>query len=152
MGSDGGMEGEKAKWQSGQLSGRPSILHWDWACEMRKHTYINIHMSIYEETKCESHISPEEKHERLEEVAEVVVALEGGARVQLDVAEELHADDGVDEEQHEHEQPDVRQSLELNERVLVLEMLQNYLLWVAQITETRLTQPRTTLFRHPCRP
>ena len=99
----------------------------------------------------EFHFSPEEKHDRLEEVAEVVVALEGGARVQLDVAEELHADDGVDEEQHEHEQPDVRQSLELNERVLVLEMLQNYLLWVAQITETRLTQPRTTLIRHSCR-
>ena len=58
-------------------------------------------------------ISPEEEHEGLEEVSEVVVALEGGARVELDVAEELHADDGVDEEQHEHEQPDIRQGLQL---------------------------------------
>ena len=43
----------------------------------------------------------------------MVVALEGGARVELDVAEELHPDDGVDEEQHEHEQPDVRQGLKV---------------------------------------
>ena len=28
-------EGEEAKWQSGHLSVRPSILHWDWACEQR---------------------------------------------------------------------------------------------------------------------
>ena len=68
-------------------------------------------------TFCQSAIfpffSPEEEHEGLEEVAEVVVALEGGARVELDVAEQLHPDDGVDEEQHEHEQPDVRQSLKV---------------------------------------
>ena len=64
-------------------------------------------------SKCDfPFFSPEEEHEGLEEVAEVVVALEGGARVELDVAEELHADDGVDEEQHEHEQPDVRQGLQ----------------------------------------
>ena len=43
----------------------------------------------------------------------MVVALEGGARVELDVAEELHPDDGEDEEQHEHEQPDVRQGLKV---------------------------------------
>ena len=72
---------------------------------------------MLKQTVTEFHFSPEEEHDRLEEVAEVVVALEGGARVELDVAEELHADDGVDEEQHEHEQPDVRQGLELNARV-----------------------------------
>ena len=58
-------------------------------------------------------ISPEEEQDGLEEGSEVVVALEGGARVELDVAEELHPDDGVDEEQHEHEQPDVRQGLKV---------------------------------------
>ena len=45
-------------------------------------------------------------------MSEVVVSLDGGVGVERDVAEHLHADDGVDEEQHHHQHHDVRQSLE----------------------------------------
>ena len=55
---------------------------------------------------------PEEHHESLSHVAEVVVPLDGRFRVQGDVAEELHAHDGVDEEQHDHQHHDVGQGLD----------------------------------------
>lgn len=59
----------------------------------------------------------EEHHEGLRYGAEVVVPLDGCVRVEVDVAEELHADDGVDEEEHDHEHHDVGQGLDgLDER------------------------------------
>ena len=58
----------------------------------------------------------EQHHESLEDGPEVVVAFNGSVGVQVDVAEELHPDDGVDEEQHDHQHHDVRQGLDgLNE-------------------------------------
>jgi hypothetical protein len=44
-------------------------------------------------------------------VSKVVVPLDGRVRVQSDVAEQLHPDDGVDEEEHQHQHHDVGKSL-----------------------------------------
>jgi hypothetical protein len=54
---------------------------------------------------------PEEEHERLEDMSEVVVALDGRVGDEGEAAEELHPDDGVDEEQHTHQHADVWQCL-----------------------------------------
>ena len=54
---------------------------------------------------------PEEQHEGLEDMSEVVVPLDGRVGDQREAAEELHPDDGVDEEQHPHQHADVRQGL-----------------------------------------
>jgi hypothetical protein len=54
----------------------------------------------------------EEQHESLEDASKVVVALDGSVGVQVDAAEELHADDGVDEEEHHHEHHNVGQGLQ----------------------------------------
>ncbi len=54
---------------------------------------------------------PEEHHECLTDVSEVVVALDRSVGVECDVAEHLHADDRVNEEQHHHQHHDVRQGL-----------------------------------------
>ena len=57
----------------------------------------------------------EENHESLENGAKVGVSLNGSVGVKVDVAEQLHADDGIDEEQHHHEHHDVWQSLKKEE-------------------------------------
>ncbi len=54
---------------------------------------------------------PEEEHEWLEDMSEVVVALDGCVGHKGQAAEELHTDDGVDEEQHAHQHADVWQGL-----------------------------------------
>ena len=46
---------------------------------------------------------PEEKQERWEDAAEVVVPLDGGRGIECEGAEQLHAHDGVDEEEHAHQ-------------------------------------------------
>ena len=55
--------------------------------------------------------APEQHQEGGEDGSEVVVSLDGGVGVQGDVAEHLHAHDGVDEEQHHHEHHYIWQSL-----------------------------------------
>ena len=45
----------------------------------------------------------EEHHESLANVPEVVVPLDGRVRVQRDVAKHLHADNGVNKEEHDHQ-------------------------------------------------
>ena len=47
-------------------------------------------------------------------MSEVVVSLDRSVRHQGQAAEELHSDDGIDEEQHPHKHADVGQSLWLN--------------------------------------
>ncbi len=42
---------------------------------------------------------------------EVVVPLDGRGRVEHEAAEQLHAHDGVDEEQHAHQHANIRQGL-----------------------------------------
>lgn len=54
----------------------------------------------------------EKHHESLENGPKVVVALDGSVGVQVDVAEELHAHDGVNEEKHHHQHHHVGQSLD----------------------------------------
>lgn len=51
-------------------------------------------------------------HESLKDGPKVVVALDGSVGIQVDVAEQLHAHDGVDEEQHHHQHHDIRQGLD----------------------------------------
>ena len=46
---------------------------------------------------------PEEKQERWEDAAEVVVPLDGRRGIEGEGAEQLHAHDGVDEEEHAHQ-------------------------------------------------
>lgn len=53
-----------------------------------------------------------QQHERLRKHLKVVVAIDGTLRVELDVAEHLHTDDGVDEKEHGDEQAYVGQRLE----------------------------------------
>ena len=47
-------------------------------------------------------------------MSEVVVPLDGRVGQEGQAAEELHPDDGVDEEQHSHQHADVRQGLRTN--------------------------------------
>ena len=61
---------------------------------------------------------PEKQHERLEDVSEVVVALDRSVGDEGQAAEQLHADDGVDEEQHPHQHANVRQSLKVCKQTL----------------------------------
>ncbi len=56
--------------------------------------------------------APEQEHQRLPDVSEVVVALYGGLRVQGHGAKQLHPHDGVDEEQHAHQHADIWESLQ----------------------------------------
>ena len=49
---------------------------------------------------------------RPENCAEVVVSLNGCVGVKGDVSEELHPDDGVNEEQHHHQHHHVRKGLQ----------------------------------------
>ena len=46
-------------------------------------------------------------------MSEVVVPLHGGVRVDDQVPEQLHPDDGVHEEEHSHQHAHVRQRLQL---------------------------------------
>jgi hypothetical protein len=55
---------------------------------------------------------PEEHQEALEDVPEVVVALDGCERVHHKIAKQLHPDDCVDEKEHPHQHADVGQRLE----------------------------------------
>ena len=56
---------------------------------------------------------PEEEQERGEDAAKVVVALDGGGGVEGEGAKELHPHDGVDEEEHAHQQAHVGKSLQV---------------------------------------
>lgn len=60
---------------------------------------------------CLSRDVPEQKDDGVREGAEVVVPSDLGGRVEGYVAEDLHPDDGEDEEEHPDEQDDVRQGL-----------------------------------------
>ena len=55
--------------------------------------------------------SPEEDKETLEDVAEVVVPLDGGGGVHGEAAKHLHPDDRVDEEEDAHQQTDIGKGL-----------------------------------------
>ena len=44
----------------------------------------------------------EQHHESLENGPKVVVAFDGTARIEVNVAKQLHPHNGVDEEQHHH--------------------------------------------------
>ena len=57
---------------------------------------------------------PEEHEVGLEDVPEVVVPVDGRGGVEGNVAEHLHADDGVDEEQHHHQHHHIGQGLSQN--------------------------------------
>ena len=48
----------------------------------------------------------------MEDVSEVIVSVDGSVGVVGDVAEQLHADDRVDEEQDHHQHTNVRQGLQ----------------------------------------
>ena len=62
----------------------------------------------------------EENHESLENGAKVGVSLNGSVGVKVDVAKQLHADDGVDEEQHHHQHHDVWQGLKKDAEYIML--------------------------------
>ena len=64
---------------------------------------------------------PEEEQEGGEDAAKVVVALDGGGGVEGEGAEELHSHDGVDEEQHAHQQAHVGKSLQVVNTFLLKE-------------------------------
>ena len=49
----------------------------------------------------------------LHDIAKVVVPFDGRVGIQNDVSKQLHPDDGVDEEQHDHQHHDVRKSLKI---------------------------------------
>ena len=55
----------------------------------------------------------EEHEEGAEDGLEVVVALDRSVRIDGNVAKHLHAHDGVDEEQHAHQQAHVGESLQV---------------------------------------
>ena len=55
---------------------------------------------------------PEQDHDARAEGLEVDVPVVLGARDELEVAEDLHADDGVDKEEHGNEEDDVGKGLE----------------------------------------
>ena len=55
---------------------------------------------------------PKENQQRVEERLKVVVRVDRRVFVQSDLAEHLHADDGIDEEEHRNEQCNVWQRLE----------------------------------------
>ena len=48
----------------------------------------------------------------MEDVSEVIVSVDGSVGVVGDVAEQLHADDRVDEEQHHHQHHHIWKSLQ----------------------------------------
>ena len=52
-------------------------------------------------------------------MSEVVVPLHGGVRVDDQVPEQLHPDDGVHEEEHSHQHAHVRQRLQLQTSVKI---------------------------------
>ncbi len=54
---------------------------------------------------------PEEHEVGLKDVPEVVVPIDGCGGVEGNVAEHLHADDGVDEEKHHHQHHHIGQGL-----------------------------------------
>lgn len=56
---------------------------------------------------------PKEKNNRVEEGLEIVVAIDFRGRVQPNISEDLHPDDGVDEEEHSDQEADIRESLEI---------------------------------------
>lgn len=56
--------------------------------------------------------APEQHHESLEDGPKVVVALDCSVGIQVDVAKQLHAHDGVDEEQHHHQHHDIGKGLD----------------------------------------
>ncbi len=56
--------------------------------------------------------APKQRLHGLREVLEVVVAVDGTGRVDLNVAKDLHADDGVQKEEDQNEQTHVRQGFD----------------------------------------
>ena len=64
---------------------------------------------------------PEEEQERGEDAAEVVVPLDGRRGIEGEGAEQLHAHDGVDEEEHAHQQAHVGKSLQVVNTFLLKE-------------------------------
>jgi hypothetical protein len=54
-------------------------------------------------------------------MSEVVVPLDGRVWNEGQAAEQLHADDGVDEEQHPHQHANVRQSLQVGKESFLLD-------------------------------
>ena len=55
---------------------------------------------------------PEQELDSLGEVLEVVMAVDRPSRVEANITEDLHANNGVEEEEHGDEQADVGQGLD----------------------------------------
>ncbi len=58
------------------------------------------------------HYLPKEHHESLHYIPEIVVPFNSRVWIQSNVPKELHADNGIDEEEHDHQHHDVGQSLD----------------------------------------
>ena len=69
-------------------------------------------MSSSGQLSCIHGALPKENEQRVEERLKVVVHVDRRVVVQSDLAEHLHADDGIDEEEHCNEQRNVWQRLE----------------------------------------
>ena len=59
----------------------------------------------------EDEMLPEEHEESLEDVSEVIVAVDGSVGVVGNVPKQLHPNDRVDEEQHHHQHHHIWKSL-----------------------------------------
>ena len=59
--------------------------------------------------------SPEEHEICLKYVSKVIVSINGSVWIIGNVSEHLHTNDGVDEEQHDHQHHNIRQGLQKKE-------------------------------------